>query len=131
MSIKGAYIYFQEAGTHTVTTSILDITDQLQTSADVYEKQVTVLTPGFYPMVIDLNELPNGGSAWMLSERFPDTISEEETAFEFTISVQCDRRGNFYEMFRVTDVSMKRITRKAVQFNWSCMAFTLIIKYGN
>ena len=62
------YAYFPEVGTHTVTTSISDVTDQLQNNADVYEKQVTVLTPGFHPIVVDLNELPNGGSAWVPSE---------------------------------------------------------------
>ena len=39
----------------------------------------------------------------VLVTSFPDSLSDEETTFDFTISVQRDRNGNFYEMFRVID----------------------------
>ena len=38
----------------------------------------------------------------VLVTSFPDSLSDEETTFDFTISVQRDRNGNFYEMFRVS-----------------------------
>ena len=39
----------------------------------------------------------------VLVTSFPDSLSDEETTFDFTISVQRDRNGNFYDMFRVID----------------------------
>jgi len=39
----------------------------------------------------------------VLVTSFPDTLSDEETTFDFTISVQRDQNGNFYEMFRVAN----------------------------
>lgn len=39
----------------------------------------------------------------VLVTSFPDTINNEETTFDFTIAVQRDRNGNFYEMFKVVN----------------------------
>lgn len=39
----------------------------------------------------------------VLITSFPGTVNGEETTFEFTISVQRDKNGNFYEMYRVAE----------------------------
>jgi len=39
----------------------------------------------------------------VLITSFPGTLNNEETTFEFTISVQRDRNGNFYEMYKVIE----------------------------
>ncbi|MGL4695179.1 hypothetical protein [Enterococcus larvae] len=39
----------------------------------------------------------------VLITSFPGTVNNEETSFDFTISVQRDKNGNFYEMFRITE----------------------------
>lgn len=39
----------------------------------------------------------------VLVTSFPGTVNGEETTFEFTISVQRDKNGNFYEMYRVAE----------------------------
>ena len=39
----------------------------------------------------------------VLVTSFPDSLSDEETTFDFTVSIQRDRNGNFYDMFRVID----------------------------
>lgn len=37
----------------------------------------------------------------VLVTSFPDTVNQEETTFSFTIAVQRDQNGNFYELFKV------------------------------
>ncbi|MEI5994018.1 hypothetical protein [Candidatus Enterococcus mansonii] len=39
----------------------------------------------------------------VLITSFPGTVNNEETTFEFTISVQRDKNGNFFEMYRVAE----------------------------
>lgn len=39
----------------------------------------------------------------VLITSFPGTVNNEETSFEFTISIQRDRNGNFYEVSRIID----------------------------
>lgn len=39
----------------------------------------------------------------VLITSFPGTVNGEETTFEFTISVQRDKNGNFFEMYRVAE----------------------------
>jgi len=39
----------------------------------------------------------------VLVTSFPGTINNEETSFEFTISIQRDRNGNFFEKYRIVD----------------------------
>lgn len=39
----------------------------------------------------------------VLVTSFPGSIGSEEPTFSFTISIQRDRNGNFYERFRITD----------------------------
>ncbi len=39
----------------------------------------------------------------VLVTSFPDSITNEETTFPFTISIQRDRNGNFFEIYRVKE----------------------------
>lgn len=39
----------------------------------------------------------------VLITSFPATLNNEETSFSFTISVQRDKNGNFYEMYQITE----------------------------
>ncbi|MBL1227992.1 hypothetical protein IW492_01950 [Enterococcus sp. BWB1-3] len=39
----------------------------------------------------------------VLITSFPGTVNKEETTFSFTISVQRDKNGNFFEMYRVAE----------------------------
>lgn len=39
----------------------------------------------------------------VLITSFPGTVNNEETTFEFTISIQRDKNGRFYDLFRVID----------------------------
>ena len=39
----------------------------------------------------------------VLITSFPGTVNKEETTFSFTISVQRDKNGNFFEMYRIAE----------------------------
>lgn len=64
------YVHFPAAGTYQLDTAVSDISDQGQTNADVYKKEIIVKEAGFHPVVIDLSKVPEEqkGTGWMASE---------------------------------------------------------------
>jgi len=63
------YAFFPEAGTYIVTTEIADIRDENLNDADGYEKEVTVTSAGFHPIIVDLCDYPNVKQGWRVSDR--------------------------------------------------------------
>lgn len=64
------YLWFENAGSYEVSFSVADAADQNMTNSDTYTKDVVVTGAGFYPVVIDLSEVPASvtGTGWTPTE---------------------------------------------------------------
>lgn len=65
------YVYFETAGTYPITTKISDIADTTQTNSYVYENDIVVTAPGYYPVMVDLSTVPASqtGTGWVATNR--------------------------------------------------------------
>lgn len=103
------YVDFPKAGTYKLVTTIADILDKTQTNSDVYEKEITVIGSGFYPVVIDLSKVPTSvkGTGWVASESGVtlklEVSSDDETLIP-TIGFSSVSIYDSIEEFEVNDV---------------------------
>lgn len=100
------YLYFDDPGTYTVTTTMSNISDEAQTNADVYEKQIVVNEAGFYPIVVDFSEVPSSvtGNGWTATEAGAIINIEVEGASAFDVGISSIYFYDSVLDFQVNDV---------------------------
>lgn len=102
------YIHFPAAGTYQIETKISDGSDKNQSDVDIYKKEITVVSGGFQPVVIDLSKAPQAqaGAGWLTSENgvvLGIDVTPEKTIIA-TIGLSSIYIYNSMEDFEANDV---------------------------